>query len=103
MKFTRTLSLDTGPACQQTVQNRKPQAPYISTYNRGQVAFTQFGHSVVLDVTSGLSVVGVGRVFTNGVKKSGEWYIIDRSARMCKTTFHPPEHAYEDDDLPVCN
>ncbi|CAE6402042.1 unnamed protein product, partial [Rhizoctonia solani] len=60
------------------------------------VSFTQFGRSVILDVTSVNSVVG--RVFTKGVKASGEWYIIDRSPDMCETVFHAPEHAYEDDD-----
>ncbi|KDN36253.1 hypothetical protein RSAG8_10941, partial [Rhizoctonia solani AG-8 WAC10335] len=60
------------------------------------VSFTQFGRSVILDVASVKCVVG--RVFTKGVKPSGEWYLIDRGADMCETVFHPPEHAYEDDD-----
>ncbi|KDN46698.1 hypothetical protein RSAG8_04078, partial [Rhizoctonia solani AG-8 WAC10335] len=60
------------------------------------VSFTQFGRSVILDIASVKCVVG--RVFTKGVKPSGEWYLIDRGADMCETVFHPPEHAYEDDD-----
>ncbi|CAE6439581.1 unnamed protein product, partial [Rhizoctonia solani] len=60
------------------------------------VSFTQFGRSVILDVTSVLSVVG--RVCTTGIKALGEWYIIDRSVGTCETVFQPPQHAYEDDD-----
>jgi hypothetical protein len=60
------------------------------------VSFTQFGRSVILDVTSVKSVVG--RVETKGVKESGEWYIIDRSPAVCKTVFQPPEHAFDDED-----
>ena len=60
------------------------------------VSFTQFGRSVILDISSVQSVVG--RVYTTGMKASGEWYVIDRSLSSCKTVFHPPEHVYEDDD-----
>ncbi|CCO34038.1 hypothetical protein BN14_08130 [Rhizoctonia solani AG-1 IB] len=59
------------------------------------VSFTQVGRSVILDVSSVKNVVG--RVYTTGVKPSGEWYIIDRSSGACETAFHPPEHVYEDD------
>ncbi|CAE6422063.1 unnamed protein product [Rhizoctonia solani] len=60
------------------------------------VSFVKFGRSIILDVTSVKSVVG--RVRTEGVKASGEWYIIDRNLDMRETVFQAPEHVYEDDD-----
>ncbi|KAF8725161.1 hypothetical protein RHS02_08353, partial [Rhizoctonia solani] len=60
------------------------------------VSFTQLGRSVILDVSSVKHVVG--RVYTTGVKRSGEWYIIDRSSGVCETAFRPAEQVYEDED-----
>ncbi|KAF8698914.1 Transposase family tnp2, partial [Rhizoctonia solani] len=60
------------------------------------VLFTQLGRSVILDVSSVKHVVG--RVYTTGVKRSGEWYIIDRSLGVCETAFCPAEQVYEDED-----
>ncbi|KAF8675268.1 Transposase family tnp2 [Rhizoctonia solani] len=59
------------------------------------VSFTQFGRSIILDVTSVQRVVG--RIYTKGVKELGEWYIIDRTLNCCETVFHPAEHPYDDD------
>ncbi|KEP44909.1 hypothetical protein V565_351230, partial [Rhizoctonia solani 123E] len=60
------------------------------------VSFTQFGRSVILDITSVLSPVG--RVCTTGIKASGGWYIINHSIGTCEAVFQPPQHVYEDDD-----
>lgn len=60
------------------------------------VSFTQFGRSIILDVTAIESVVG--RVETRGVKASGEWLIVDRGSQLCQTVFHPPEQEFEGDE-----
>ncbi|KAF8749189.1 hypothetical protein RHS01_10234 [Rhizoctonia solani] len=60
------------------------------------VSFTQLGRLVILDVSSVKHVVR--RVYTTGVKRSGEWYIIDRSLGVCETAFCPAEQVYEDED-----
>ncbi|KAF8689566.1 hypothetical protein RHS03_09095, partial [Rhizoctonia solani] len=60
------------------------------------VSFTQLGRSVILNVSSVKHVVG--QVYTTGVKRSGEWYIIDRSSGVCETAFRPAEQVYEDED-----
>lgn len=60
------------------------------------VSFTEFGRSVILDVSAIESLVG--QVETRGVKATGEWYVIDRSDGLCRAVFHPEEHEFEDDE-----
>ncbi|KAJ1306330.1 hypothetical protein OPQ81_011026 [Rhizoctonia solani] len=60
------------------------------------ITFTNFGRSIVLDVSSVLNLAG--RVFTRGVIKTGEWAIIDRGEAIQRTAFDVPEEAEEDED-----
>ncbi|EUC56503.1 hypothetical protein RSOL_182600, partial [Rhizoctonia solani AG-3 Rhs1AP] len=59
------------------------------------ITFTKFGQAIVLDVSSVLGLAG--RVFTQGVKKTGEWAIIDRGEAIQRTVFDIPEEAQEDE------
>ncbi|CAE6437854.1 unnamed protein product, partial [Rhizoctonia solani] len=59
------------------------------------ITFTKFGRSIILDVSSVLSLAG--RVFTRGVKRTGEWTIIDRSKDIQRTAFDIPEEDQEDE------
>ncbi|GAB1527012.1 hypothetical protein RhiTH_010511 [Rhizoctonia solani] len=56
------------------------------------VSFTQFGHSIVLDVTLVQRVVG--QIYIKGVKKLREWYMIDWTLDCCKMVFHLAKHPY---------
>ncbi|CAE6473902.1 unnamed protein product [Rhizoctonia solani] len=59
------------------------------------ITFTKFGRGIVLDVSSVLGLAG--RVFTRGIKKNGEWVVIDRGEAIQRTAFDIPEEAQEDE------
>ncbi|KAB5588701.1 hypothetical protein CTheo_7856 [Ceratobasidium theobromae] len=59
--------------------------------------FSHFGRSVVLDITSIKHVAG--RVFTQGMRQTGEWAIVDRSEGVARTDFQVDEHGSDDEEV----
>ncbi|KAG8746105.1 hypothetical protein FRC11_012868, partial [Ceratobasidium sp. 423] len=60
------------------------------------ITYQKEGRSFILDVKNVEHVAG--RVWTQGVRRAGEWAIIDRSGGVARAEFQVDEHGSEDED-----
>jgi hypothetical protein len=60
------------------------------------ITFNEFGRSFILNITNVENVAG--RIRTHGIRRAGEWAIVDRSGAVVRTQFHVEEEPGADGD-----
>ncbi|CCO37743.1 hypothetical protein BN14_11902 [Rhizoctonia solani AG-1 IB] len=60
------------------------------------VTYRDYGRSFILDIKNVENVAG--RVWTRGVRRTGEWAIIDRSGGVARAEFNVEEHGSDDEE-----
>ncbi|CCO35803.1 hypothetical protein RSOLAG1IB_11370 [Rhizoctonia solani AG-1 IB] len=60
------------------------------------VTYRDYGRSFILDIKNVENVAA--RVWTQGVQRTGEWVIIDRSGGVARAEFNVEEHGSNDEE-----